>query len=135
MLYIVIAYLWASISLYILLGGADFGAGIVELVSKPKHRKTVRNIMYDAIGLIWEANHMWLINAIVIIFVGFSETYTIMSVYMHIPLVLMRLGIIERGTVFAIRHYDAVRVEMETVYSSVFTLSSLIILFFLGIIA
>ncbi len=135
MLYIVIAYLWASICLYILLGGADFGAGIVELVSKPKHRKTVRNIMYDAIGPIWEANHMWLIIAIVILFVGFPEIYTTMSVYMHIPLVLMLLGIIARGTAFAFRHYDAVTDEMQTVYSRVFTLSSLITPFFLGIIA
>src|SRR5690606_1089218 len=134
MLYIVIAYLWASICLYILLGGADFGAGIVELVSKPKHRKTVRNIMYDAIGPIWEANHMWLIIAIVILFVGFPEIYTTMSVYMHIPLVLMLLGIIARGTAFAFRHYDAVTDEMQTVYSHVFTLSSLITPFFLGII-
>ncbi len=135
MLYVVVAYLWASICLYILLGGADFGAGIVELASKQSHRKTVRTIMYNAIGPIWEANHMWLIIAIVILFVGFPEIYTTMSVYMHIPLVLMLLGIIARGTAFAFRHYDAVTDEMQTVYSRIFTLSSLVTPFFLGIIA
>ncbi len=135
MLYVVIAYLWASICLYILLGGADFGAGIVELVSKPKHRKSVRSIMYRAIGPIWEANHMWLIIAIVILFVGFPEIYAAMSVYMHIPLVLMLLGIMARGTAFAFRHYDAVADEMQTIYSGIFTLSSLITPFFLGVIA
>lgn len=135
MLYVVIAYLWASICLYILLGGADFGAGIVELVSKPKHRRAVRGIMYRAIGPIWEANHMWLIIAIVILFVGFPEIYTTMSVYMHIPLVLMLLGIMARGTAFAFRHYDAVTDDMQAVYSRIFTLSSLITPLFLGIIA
>src|SRR3546814_14924652 len=87
MLYIVVAYLWASICLYILLGGADFGAGIVELASRAKHRRSVRNIMYNAIGPIWEANHMWLIIAIVILFAGFPEISSTMSVYMNIPLV------------------------------------------------
>lgn len=135
MLYVVIAYLWAAICLYILLGGADFGAGIVELVSKPRHRKAVRGIMYRAIGPIWEANHMWLIIAIVILFVGFPQIYTTMSVYMHIPLVLMLLGIMARGTAFAFRHYDAVTDKLQTVYSGIFTLSSLITPFFLGIIA
>src|SRR5690606_11405378 len=135
MLYIVIAYLWASICLYILLGGADFGAGIVELVSKPKHRKTVRNIMYEAIGPIWEANHMWLIIAIVILFVGFPVIYSTISVYLHIPLVCMLLGIIARGSAFVFRNYDAERDEILTIFTSNVMYSSLITPFFLGVIA
>src|SRR3546814_16584939 len=105
MLYIVVAYLWASICLYILLGGADFGAGIVELASRAKHRRSVRNIMYNAIGPIWEANHMWLIIAIVILFAGFPDIYSTMSVYMHIPLVLLLLCLMARGTAFLLCTY------------------------------
>jgi len=135
MLYVVIAFLWAAICLYLLLGGADFGAGIVELVCKRKHRAQVRAIMYRAIGPVWEANHMWLIIAIVILFVGFPEIYSNMSIYMHIPLLMMLLGIIARGTAFAFRNYDAVTDDMQKLYYSIFTLASLVTPFFLGIIA
>lgn len=135
MLYVVIAYLWASISLYLLLGGADFGAGIVELVSRMNDRDRVRHVMHRAIGPVWEANHMWLIIAIVILFVGFPAIYIAISIYLHIPLVCMLLGIMARGTAFAFRNYDAVRDNLHTLYSRIFTLSSLITPFFLGIVA
>lgn len=135
MLYVVIAYLWASICLYLLLGGADFGAGIVEFVSKNKDRQQVRRIMYRAIGPVWEANHMWLIIAIVILFVGFPLIYSTFSTYLHLPLVMMLLGIIARGTAFSFRNYDAVKDDLQSVYTHIFTLASLITPFFLGIIA
>lgn len=135
MTYIVIAYLWASIWLYLLLGGADFGAGILELFSSKKHQKITRKTVYRVIGPVWEANHMWLIIAIVILFVGFPDIYTTMSIHMHIPLVLMLFGIIARGTAFAFRHYDAVVDDMQAIYDKIFQYSSFITPFFLGIIA
>ena len=61
MLYVVIVYLWAAILLYLVLGGADFGAGIIELMSSERNQQRIRKTMYQAIGPIWEANHMWLI--------------------------------------------------------------------------
>ena len=100
MIYVVVIFLWTSILLYLLLGGADFGAGIIELFSRKSERATTRKTMYEAIGPVWEANHMWLIIAIVILFVGFPIIYTTVSVYLHIPLVCMLLGIIARGTAF-----------------------------------
>lgn len=135
MIYVVIVFLWTSILLYILLGGADFGAGIIELFTSKKNRETTRKTMYDAIGPIWEANHMWLIIAVVILFVGFPKIYTTISVYLHIPLVCMLLGIIARGTAFVFRNYDAVKDDMQKVYTPIFMYSSLITPFFLGIIA
>ncbi|MDE1190791.1 MAG: cytochrome d ubiquinol oxidase subunit II [Arachidicoccus sp.] len=135
MLYVVIAYLWLSLLLYLLFGGADFGAGILELFTTKKNRVRTRKTTYRAIGPIWEANHMWLIIAIVIMFVGFPDIYTVMSLYLHIPLVIMLLGIIARGTAFSFRHYDAIRDDMQTVYNRIFTWSSFITPLFLGIIA
>ena len=38
MLYVVIAYLWLAILLYLLLGGADFGAGIIELFTSDNNK-------------------------------------------------------------------------------------------------
>ena len=130
MIYIVIIFLWTAILLYLILGGADFGAGILELFSSNPNKSKTRKTMYRAIGPIWEANHMWLIIAIVILFVGFPKIYTTMSTYMHIPLVLMLLGIIARGTAFTFRHYDAVKDEMQKVYNRIFVYSSFITPFF-----
>lgn len=134
MSYIVIGFLWLSICLYIILGGADFGAGIVELFTKKKERKYTEKIMYESIAPIWEANHMWLIIAIVILFVGFPDIYSFASTYLHIPLVLMLIGIIARGTAFTFRHYDAVEDQWQAVYTHIFYYSSLLTPFFLGMI-
>lgn len=135
MLYVVIGFLWLSICLYVILGGADFGAGIVELFTKEKNRPKTQTIMYESIAPVWEANHMWLIIAIVILFVGFPEIYTTLSTYLHIPLVLMLIGIIARGTAFTFRHYDAVEDQWQRVYTQIFYFSSLLTPFFLGLIA
>jgi cytochrome d ubiquinol oxidase subunit II len=135
LLYVVISYLWISILLYLLLGGADFGAGIIELFTSKKNRSITRQTLYAAIGPIWEANHMWLIIAIVILFVGFPVIYTTMSVNLHIPLTVMLLGIIARGTAFTFRHYDAVKDDMQNLYNPIFEYSSFLTPFFLGIIA
>jgi cytochrome d ubiquinol oxidase subunit II len=135
MIYVVIVFLWTSILLYILLGGADFGAGIIELFTSKANQAKTRKTMYNAIGPIWEANHMWLIIAIVILFVGFPKIYTTVSIYLHIPLVCMLLGIIARGTAFVFRNYDAVKDDMQKLYTPIFMYSSLITPFFLGIIA
>lgn len=115
--------------------GADFGAGIIELFTPDKNKDKTSNTLYRAIGPIWEANHMWLIIVIVILFTGFPEIYATVSTYLHIPLAIMLLGIIARGTAFAFRHYDAVHDDMQKVYNKIFRISSFITPLFLGIIA
>lgn len=135
MLTVVIIFLWASLLLYLLLGGADFGAGIIEVFTSRANKTQTRKTLYRAIGPIWEANHMWLIIAIVILFVGFPAIYATMSVHLHIPLTIMLLGIIARGTAFSFRHYDAVVDDMQHLYNRIFGISSVITPLFLGIIA
>jgi cytochrome bd ubiquinol oxidase subunit II len=132
---IVIAYLWMSITLYFLLGGADFGAGIIEMFTSSARIRRTRSTLYHAIGPIWEANHMWLVIAIVILFVGFPVIYSTLSVHLHIPMLIMLIGIIARGTAFVFRHYDAIQDEMQEVYNKIFVWSSFITPLFLGIIA
>ncbi|TSD67940.1 cytochrome d ubiquinol oxidase subunit II [Inquilinus sp. KBS0705] len=135
MIYVVIAFLWVSLLIYVLMGGADFGAGILELFTPEVKKADVRKAAHHAIGPIWEANHMWLIIAIVILFVGFPQIYTIASVYLHIPLVIMLLGIIARGTAFTFRNYDAVKDSMQKLYNKVYVYSSFVTPLFLGIIS
>jgi cytochrome bd ubiquinol oxidase subunit II len=135
MVYVVIIYLWTALLFYLLLGGADFGAGIIELFTSDGNKDRTSLQMTRTIGPIWEANHMWLIIVIVILFTGFPEIYALVSTYLHIPLLIMLMGIIARGTAFAYRHYDAVEDNMQKVYNKIFRYSSFITPFFLGIIA
>src|SRR5471030_2312089 len=136
MLTVVILFLFLAIVLYFLLGGADFGAGIIELFTSDGNKHRTRKTMYQAIGPIWEANHMWLIIAIVIMFVGFPVIYSEMCTYLHIPLLIMLLGITARGTAFAFRNYDAIKDEKtQNFYNHIFVYSSFVTPLFLGIIA
>ncbi|MGN6181931.1 MAG: cytochrome d ubiquinol oxidase subunit II [Mucilaginibacter sp.] len=136
MLYVDIIFLFFAIVLYFLLGGADFGAGIIELFTSDNNKSRTRKTSYQAIGPIWEANHMWLIIAIVILFVGFPVIYSELCTYLHIPLLIMLMGVIARGTAFSFRNYDAIKDERtQTLYNHIFVYSSFITPLFLGITA
>lgn len=133
MLYVVIAFLGVSLFLYCLLGGADFGAGVLEMFLGKKRRDAQRKIIDRAMGPVWEANHMWLILMVVILFVGFPAVYARVSVNLHIPLTAMLLGVIARGTSFTFRHYDAVKDASQGAYTGFFIFSSVWTPFFLGV--
>jgi cytochrome d ubiquinol oxidase subunit II len=133
MLFVVIAFLGVSLLLYCLLGGADFGAGVLELFLGRERRAAQRKIIDKAMGPVWEANHMWLILMVVILFVGFPAVYTRVSVNLHIPLTAMLLGVIARGTSFTFRHYDAVKDGSQRAYTGFFIFSSVWTPFFLGV--
>lgn len=135
MIEIVLLFLALSIILYLIMGGADFGAGILEcFLNKPQYSKE-RATIDQAIAPVWEANHMWLILTVVILFNGFPEAYAKLSVMYHIPLTLMLVGIILRGSSFSFRHYDPFRNENSPFFSRFFQFSSLITPFMMGTIA
>lgn len=135
MLFFIITVLSIALLLYVLLAGADFGAGILELFSSKKDFERLKNLTYKAIGPIWEVNHIWIILVIVIFFMGFPKIYAVFSTVLHIPLLIMLLGIIFRGTAFTFRHYDAIKDNSQRVYTRIFTISSFITPLFLGICA
>ena len=70
---------------YVLFGGADFGGGILELLTKGK----ASGIVSKAIAPVWEANHMWLVLVVVILFVGFPLVYSTILTALHIPVLLV----------------------------------------------
>ena len=129
MLTVVIIILGTSFVLYTILGGADFGAGIIETLAGAKGERTISK----AIAPVWEANHVWLILAVVILFTGFPTVYSSLSLVLHIPLMLVLLGIIFRGTAFTFRHYDVVHDETHRYYTFLFKVSSIVTPFFLGV--
>jgi len=130
MLQVVIVILVISFVLYTLLGGADFGAGIVETFTGSKGEKAVSK----AIAPVWEANHVWLILAIVIIFTGFPMVYSTISLYLHIPLFFVLMGIVLRGSCFIFRFYDVDDKTFHKYFSYLFHISSFMTPVFLGIV-
>jgi cytochrome bd ubiquinol oxidase subunit II len=129
MLTTIIIILAVSFMLYAILGGADYGAGIIEMFAGRKGEK----IISKAIAPVWEANHVWLILAIVIIFTGFPLVYSTISTALHIPLMIVLIGIICRGTTFTFRHYDVENDGTHKYYTLLFRISSLLTPIFLGV--
>ena len=130
MLTIIIIILAISFILYTLLGGADFGAGIIESLAGRREEVTISR----AIAPVWEANHVWLILAVVILFTAFPTVYSSLSTVLHIPLMIVLLGIICRGTAFTFRHYDVVLDKSHKYYTLLFRVSSFVTPIFLGVI-
>lgn len=136
LIYILLFFIGASLVLYVTLGGADYGAGILELLPSGTRRDEQESIITKAMGPVWEANHMWLIIVVVILFMGFPKVFTTMMVSFHIPIVALLLGIVVRGSVFTFRHYDAmIEPVARRVYTLLFSLSSLWTTLWFGVIA
>jgi len=121
----------AFLVVYSLTGGADFGGGIWDLFASGPREREQRALIKSAIGPIWEANHVWLIVIIVILFADFPKAFALMVNGLHVPLTLMLVGIIGRGTAFVFRTYD--RAHNARLWSRVFAVSSLLTPFMLGI--
>lgn len=131
----VVFFLGASILLYCLFAGADFGAGILAAFTGRARHEDQDALIARAIAPVWEANHVWLILAIVILFVGFPRAYAALSVTYHVPLTIMLLGIVLRGCAFTFRHYDAVQDATHRHYRRIFVISSFVTPFALGTVA
>ncbi|WP_438482428.1 cytochrome d ubiquinol oxidase subunit II [Oleiharenicola lentus] len=136
MIDILVFFIGAALLLYVLLGGSDYGAGILELLPAGKLRGAQKHLVNEAMGPVWEANHMWLILVVVILFMGFPNIFTTLMVALHFPMLALLTGIVVRGAAFTFRHYDAVQEDARTqrIYTWLFGLSSLWTAFWLGII-
>jgi cytochrome d ubiquinol oxidase subunit II len=135
MIDLLVFFIGASLLLYVLLGGSDFGAGILELLPAGRLRAAQKKVINQAMGPIWEANHMWLILVVVILFMGFPTIFTTLMISLHLPMLALLVGIVVRGSAFAFRHYDMIQEEKsQRVYTWLFGLSSLWAAFWLGII-
>lgn len=131
----VVFVLFLSLALYIVFAGADFGAGIYELLCLISGRKSRKDLVEKAIGPIWEANHIWLILVVVISFMGFPIAFAEVSTLLHIPIAFILIGITLRGTAFAFRHYDPYQDHWQKTYSWLFGISSLWTSFWQGVTA
>jgi cytochrome d ubiquinol oxidase subunit II len=124
-----------AMAAYVIFGGADFGGGVWDLFAMGPRAARQRALIADTIGPIWEANHVWLILVVVILFTGFPAAYARLSVTLHIPLTLMLVGIVLRGSAFTFRSYDSQRDDVQRRWSRIFSIASLVTPILLGIVA
>jgi cytochrome d ubiquinol oxidase subunit II len=131
-LYFVCAALLGSLTIYAITGGADYGGGVLELLAMGPRADQQREVVEHAIGPIWESDHVWLILVVVMLFYGFPEVYTTIMTSLFVPVVLMLIGIVLRGSAFSFRSYGAG--GMRRLWGRVFAIASVITPFLLGVI-
>jgi cytochrome d ubiquinol oxidase subunit II len=118
----VAAILFVVLSAYALFGGADFGGGIWDLLAGgPARGAAPRALIDESITPVWEANHVWLVFILVLLWTAFPPAFAAIMTALFVPLSLSLLGIVLRGVGFAFRHTGAL-----------FAASSLITPFFMG---
>ncbi len=122
-----------SLIIYMLTGGADFGGGIWDLFATGPRAKDQRELIKNALAPIWEANHVWLIVIVVLLFVAFPVAFATIGIALHIPLTLMLIGIVLRGTAFVFRTYDDQSDTTHLRWSRLFAVASVITPIMLGI--
>jgi len=125
-------FILIGLTLYALLGAADFGAGVWEFNTALRASKKERDLIYGAIGPVWEANHVWLIFVIVALFGGFPTAFATMCRVLWVPLLLASIGILFRGVGYAFRSYAAGAVRQQKIWGVVFAVASTAAPFFLG---
>lgn len=122
----------ATLAAYALLGGADLGGGIWDLLARGPRRDAQRHAIAQAMGPVWEANHIWLIFALVLLFTAFPRAFGALNVGLFVPLHLVLLGIVLRGAAFAFR--SAAKADrMRQAWGAVFGGASATAAFFLGV--
>jgi cytochrome bd ubiquinol oxidase subunit II len=124
----------ASLVLYALLAGADYGAGLWDLLSSGGNKEGQKELIANAIQPIWEANHVWLILIIVLMFSGFPLAFGTIMTALYVPILLMLIGIVLRGSSFVFRAYSVLDSRMQRAYGYVFSISSCFTPFFAGVI-
>ena len=128
---VVAVILWIGVTLYAVFGGADFGGGMWDLLAGQSERgERARWLIDRSIAPVWEANHVWLIFVLVVLWTAFPTVFSAIMTTLYIPLALAALGIVLRGAGFAFRH--ALPGPVRRPATRVFGISSVLTPFFMG---
>jgi cytochrome d ubiquinol oxidase subunit II len=127
--------LFFGVTAYALFGGADFGAGFWDLFAGGAERgERPRAVAQHAIGPVWEANHVWLIFVLVVLWTAFADTFASIFLTLYVPLALAALGIVLRGSSFAFRK-EVFRTSSRRNFGAAFALSSVLVPYCMGAVA
>jgi cytochrome d ubiquinol oxidase subunit II len=132
---LVAVVLFFGVTAYALFGGADFGAGFWDLVAGgPERGSRPRALVDHSIGPVWEANHVWLIFCLVVLWTAFAEAFASITLTLFVPLTIAALGIVLRGSSFAFRK-SVLRTRERRALGAVFALSSVLVPYCMGAVA
>jgi cytochrome bd ubiquinol oxidase subunit II len=123
----------AALCAYAITGGADYGGGVWDLLASGPRREQQREHIARSLAPIWEANHVWLIVVVVMLFTAFPAAFSIITIWLHLPLLVVLLGIVARGSAFVFRSYGAATERERRNWGLVFSIASTITPVFLGI--
>jgi cytochrome d ubiquinol oxidase subunit II len=132
-LYVVpLLFVMAGLVFYTVLGGADFGAGIWQLIAgRGEAGERVREHAHESMAPVWEANHVWLIFVLTVTWTAYPTAFGSIASTLSIPLFVAAVGIILRGASYALRAGAGTTVEARRI-DTVFAISSLVTPFALG---
>jgi cytochrome bd ubiquinol oxidase subunit II len=126
------AILLASVTLYAVFGGADFGAGLWDLLAGSTARgRMPRGLIDESITPVWEGNHVWLVFDLVIFWTAFPRAFASVMTALALPLWLAVGGIVLRGAGFAFRK-EITSLRWQRAAGAAFAFSSLLTPFFMG---
>jgi len=124
--------LWIGATFYALFGGADFGGGFWDLVAGGAERgERPRALIQRSLTPVWEANHVWLIFILVVLWTAFPPAFSAVMTTLYVPIALAALGIVLRGAGFAFRK-SIEGLSGRRVAGATFAISSLLTPFFMG---
>jgi cytochrome bd ubiquinol oxidase subunit II len=129
---VIAGILWLSLTAYAVLAGADFGGGVWDLFASGPQAADQRSAVAEAMGPVWEANHVWLIFMITGLFTAFPITFGALGLALYLPFTIATVGIVLRGASFAFRAHGRDAVGPLSPWGAVFGVASLVTPFFLG---
>ena len=126
------AILWVGATFYALFGGADFGGGFWDLIAGgPERGQRPRDLIQRSLTPVWEANHVWLIFVLVVLWTAFPPAFSAIFTTLYVPIALAALGIVLRGAGFAFRK-SIVGLQGRRAMGATFAISSVVTPFFMG---
>ena len=129
------AVLFVGVIAYAIFGGADFGAGLWDLLAGGNERgNSPRDVIDHSIGPVWEANHVWLIFCFVVLWTAFPTPYASITLTLFVPLTIAAFGIVLRGSSFAFRKV-VIRTRDRRNFGATFAVSSVIVPYCMGAVA
>jgi cytochrome d ubiquinol oxidase subunit II len=124
--------LWVGATFYALFGGADFGGGLWDLIAGGAERgRRPRALIQRSLTPVWEANHVWLIFILVVLWTAFPPAFSAVMTTLYVPLALAAVGIVLRGSGFAFRK-SIESLSGQRAAGAAFALSSVLTPFFMG---
>jgi len=134
--YLILSILWFSLIAYAVFGGADFGAGFWDLLAAGPHAEGQHQLIDQALGPVWETNHVWIIFLVVGLFSAFPVPFSLLVTVLFFPLTLALIGIVFRGSAFVFRTHGLLKNRPASkIWTRIFSFSSILTPFCLGLSA